>query len=600
MSWYNEAVFYHIYPLGLTGAPKQNEYGEPVHRLNTLLPWIDHIKEIGCTALYIGPLFESVGHGYETTDYRKLDSRLGDNEDLKNFVAACHEKGIKVIFDGVFNHTGRDFFAFKDIQEKRQSSPYVNWYCNVNFSGNTEYNDGFSYENWGGYNLLVKLNQRNPDVQNYICDVIRFWVSEFDVDGIRLDAADVLDFDFMKQLRRTAEDVKPDFWLMGEVIHGDYSRWVNGSTLHSVTNYALHKALYSGHNDHNYFEIAHTVKYLQNMGDLDLYNFVDNHDVERIYTKLSNKAHFAPVHVLLYTLPGVPSIYYGSEFGIEGRKERTSDDSLRPALNLADYADAVEKNPCTALVAALGKVRQNTPALNYGSYAELMLTNRQYAFARDLDGVRVIVTVNNDDNAASMDLAAGNAAEYVGTLSGEKVAAENGRIHVTVAGNSGNIWVPAVDMTEYKPVEMNAKMPETADKVTETAKADQAKEEAAATVAEQNAAPASQSQETAEKTDRTNETVATTANSSDNTVNASPKAADNAAANIPAAAEPASANAQVTVDWSKSPEDMTVEELQAGILAKMANNGPVTDQMKKTVYDNIWHDSLVNWLKSFH
>lgn len=603
MSWYNEAVFYHIYPLGLTGAPKQNEYGEPVHRLNTLLPWIDHIKEIGCTALYIGPLFESVGHGYETTDYRKLDSRLGDNEDLKNFVATCHEKGIKVIFDGVFNHTGRDFFAFKDIQEKRQNSPYVNWYCNVNFSGNTEYNDGFSYENWGGYNLLVKLNQRNPDVQNYICDVIRFWVSEFDVDGIRLDAADVLDFDFMKQLRRTAEEVKPDFWLMGEVIHGDYSRWVNGSTLHSVTNYALHKALYSGHNDHNYFEIAHTVKYLQNMGDLDLYNFVDNHDVERIYTKLSNKAHFAPVHVLLYTLPGVPSIYYGSEFGIEGRKERTSDDSLRPALNLADYADAVEKNPCTALIAALGKVRQNTPALNYGSYAELMLTNRQYAFARDLDGVRVIVTVNNDDNAASMDLAAGNAAEYVGTLTGEKVSVENGRIHVTVAGNSGNIWVPAGDMPEYKPVEMNAKTPKTTNTTVKADNADQTKEEAAATVAEQNTTPISQALNNAANTDSIKETVATTVGNSDCTANASEKAADGTTSNTTTASEPASEPAseksQITVDWSKSPEDMTVEELQAGILAKMANNGPVTDQMKKTVYDNIWHDSLVNWLKSF-
>lgn len=599
MSWYNEAVFYHIYPLGLTGAPKQNEYGEPVHRLNTLLPWIDHIKEIGCTALYIGPLFESVGHGYETTDYRKLDSRLGDNEDLKNFVAACHEKGIKVIFDGVFNHTGRDFFAFKDIQEKRQNSPYVNWYCNVNFSGNTEYNDGFSYENWGGYNLLAKLNQRNPDVQNYICDVIRFWVSEFDVDGIRLDAADVLDFDFMKQLRRTAEEVKPDFWLMGEVIHGDYSRWVNGSTLHSVTNYALHKALYSGHNDHNYFEIAHTVKYLQNMGDLDLYNFVDNHDVERIYTKLSNKAHFAPVHVLLYTLPGVPSIYYGSEFGIEGRKERTSDDSLRPALNLADYADAVEKNPCTALIAALGKVRQNTPALNYGSYAELMLTNRQYAFARDLDGVRVIVTVNNDDNAASMDLAAGNAAEYVGTLTGEKVSVENGRIHVTVAGNSGNIWVPAGDMPEYKPVEMNAKTPETTNTTVKADNADQTKEEAAATVAEQNTTPISQALKNAANTDSIKETVATTVGNSDCTANASEKATDGTTSNTTTASEPASEKSQITVDWSKSPEDMTVEELQAGILAKMANNGPVTDQMKKTVYDNIWHDSLVNWLKSF-
>ena len=589
MSWYNEAVFYHIYPLGLTGAPKQNEYREPVHRLNTLLPWIGHIKEIGCTALYIGPLFESVGHGYETTDYRKLDSRLGTNEDLTNFVAACHEKGIKVIFDGVFNHTGRDFFAFKDIQEKRQNSPYVNWYCNVNFGGNTEYNDGFSYENWGGYNLLVKLNQRNPDVQSYICDVIRFWVSEFDVDGIRLDAADVLDFDFMKQLRRTAEEVKPDFWLMGEVIHGDYSRWVNGSTLHSVTNYALHKALFSGHNDHNYFEIAHTVKYLQNMGDLDLYNFVDNHDVERIYTKLSNKAHFAPVHVLLYTLPGVPSIYYGSEFGIEGRKEKTSDDSLRPAINLADYANAVEKNPCTALVAALGKIRQNTPALSYGSYAELMLTNRQYAFARDLDGVRVIVTVNNDDNAASMDLPAGNADEYVGTLTGEKVSVVNGRIHVTIVGGSGNIWVPAGNMPEYKPVEASAKVSETKLE-SETKSETENKLESDATNKTDSKAEA--------KT--TNNANASANNIKEINPNTSEADAGKTSAAPSDTSVPKSDAAEVIVDWSKTPEDMSVEELQAGILAKMAKNGPVTDQMKKTVYDNIWHDSLVNWLKSFH
>ena len=296
---------------------------------------------------------------------------------------------------------------------------------------------------------------------------------------------------------------------------------------------------------------------------------------------------------------GVPSIYYGSEFGIEGRKERTSDDSLRPALNLADYADAVEKNPCTALIAALGKVRQNTPALNYGSYAELMLTNRQYAFARDLDGVRVIVTVNNDDNAASMDLAAGNAAEYVGTLTGEKVSVENGRIHVTVAGNSGNIWVPAGDMPEYKPVEMNAKAPETTNTTVKADNADQTKEEAAATVAEQNTTPISQALKNAANTDSIKETVATTVGNSDCTANASEKAADGTTSNTTTASEPASEKSQITVDWSKSPEDMTVEELQAGILAKMANNGPVTDQMKKTVYDNIWHDSLVNWLKSF-
>ena len=577
MSWYNEAIFYHIYPLGLTGAPKHNDYSAPVSRLNTLLPWIDHIREIGCTALYIGPLFESVGHGYETTDYKKLDSRLGTNEDLKNFVAACHEKEIKVIFDGVFNHTGRDFFAFKDIQQNREHSRYLNWYCNVNFGGNTEYNDGFSYENWGGYILLVKLNQRNPEVQNYICDVIRFWVSEFDVDGIRLDAADVLDFDFMRALRRTAAEVKEDFWLMGEVIHGDYSRWVNGETLHSVTNYALHKALYSGHNDHNYFEIAHTVKYLQNMGNLDLYNFVDNHDVERIYTKLSNKAHFAPVHVLLYTLPGVPSIYYGSEFGIEGKKEKFSDDSLRPALDIKDYADAVQKNPCTALIAALGKIRQHTPALSYGSYAELQLTNRQFAFARDLDGIRVIVTVNNDDNAADMSLPAGNCAEYIGTLTGRKVPVQDGRINVTVAANSGEIWVPAGEMPEYISVK------------TETADIKKVQEETEETTSTQTESPAQKTITAAAKAEdiQPEKTADTSATSAENSF---PE-------NTEAAVEK---EKTVIVDLNKSPEDMTVDELQQAILAKMAGNGPVTDQMKKTVYDNIWHDSLVNWLKSFH
>ena len=584
MSWYNEAIFYHIYPLGLTGAPKTNDYSASVSRLNTLLPWIDHIKEIGCTALYIGPLFESVGHGYETTDYKKLDSRLGTNEDLKNFVAVCHEKGIKVIFDGVFNHTGRDFFAFKDIQQNREHSRYLNWYCNVNFGGNNEYNDGFSYESWGGYNLLVKLNQRNPEVQNYICDVIHFWVSEFDVDGIRLDAADVLDFDFMRALRRTAAEVKEDFWLMGEVIHGDYSRWVNGETLHSVTNYALHKALYSGHNDHNYFEIAHTVKYLQNMGNLDLYNFVDNHDVERIYTKLSNKAHFAPVHVLLYTLPGVPSIYYGSEFGIEGKKEKFSDDSLRPALNLKDYADAITTNPNTALIAALGKVRQHTPALSYGSYTELHLTNRQFAFARDLDGVRVIVTVNNDDNAAGMSLPAGNCAEYVGTLTGQKVSVEGGRINVTVAANSGEIWVPADTMTEDTQIKVENAAEVQATSDTETSASAETSETKKAEIKEAVTKETAQdlaAQETAaakEESACANETCAKDADKTDET-------SDTAAKTV--------------ADLSKAPEDMTVAELQLCILAKMATNGPVTDQMKKTVYDNIWHDSLVNWFKSF-
>ena len=401
MAWYDSAVFYHIYPLGLCGCPHDNN-GETGAHFDKLNEWAEHAKRIGCNAIYIGPLFESGSHGYDTTDYRLVDRRLGTNDDFKQFVKNCHANDVKVIVDGVFNHTGRDFFAFQDIKQNRENSRYKDWYCNVNFWGNNEYNDGFSYDNWGGYNLLAKLNLWNPEVKNYHLETVKFWVDEFDIDGIRLDAADVLDFDFMKQLRRTAEDVKPDFWLMGEVIHGDYSRWANNDMLHSVTNYELHKGLYSGHNDHNYFEIAHTIKRLNGIvGDKKLYTFCDNHDVARIYSKLNNKAHMYNVAILVYTVPGIPSIYYGSEFGIPGNKENGSDWNLRPDLNLADFN---EKDELPALYTTLGHLKQRFPELTYGDYRELYLTTGQFAFARCLDGRAVVTALNNADNGAHMEI----------------------------------------------------------------------------------------------------------------------------------------------------------------------------------------------------
>jgi len=569
MAWYDEAVFYHIYPLGLTGAPKKNDYGEPVHRLNTLLPWIGHLKKLGFTALYIGPLFQSVGHGYETTDYRLLDSRLGTNEDLKNFVAACHEAGLKVIFDGVFNHTGRDFFAFKDLQKNRESSAYRDWYCHVNFWGNNEYNDGFSYENWGGYNLLAKLNQRNPDVRDYICNIVRYWVSEFDADGIRLDAADVLDFEFMKALRRTADEVKADFWLMGEVIHGDYSRWANENTLHSVTNYALHKALYSGHNDHNYFEIAHTVQRLNGMipGHIKLYNFVDNHDVERISTKLMNKAHYLPVHILLYTLPGIPSVYYGSEFGIEGRKEHGSDDSLRPFIDLKDHLRDYQNNSCTRLIASLGEIHgRYRQDLVWGDYRQLALTNQQFAFQRG----NLIAAVNNSDGEAWITVEA-SAPAYVGLLSGKRLESGGGRLNFCLPGCSGDIFAPEDGQEQLEsPICTAAPAP---------AKPEEKKAKA----------PEVQPPEEKAKAPETE-----------------PKAA---APEKKAAADLPEQSTQKAPEDEARPEDteipdipydlMTVEQLQAVILAKMAKNGPVTERMRRDVMENIWHNSLVNWANSF-
>ena len=540
MAWYNDAVFYHIYPLGMTGAPKQNDYGASVPRLRELFPWIDHIRALGCSAVYIGPLFQSVGHGYETTDYKQVDSRLGSNDDFAEFVLRCHDAGIRVIVDGVFNHTGRDFFAFRDIREKRESSAYRDWYRGVNFHGNNAFNDGFGYENWGGYDLLAKLNQQNRAVVDYICDVIRYWVHTFDIDGIRLDAADVMDFDYMKAMRRTANEVKADFWLMGEVIHGDYGRWVNGEMLHSVTNYTLHKALYSAHNDHNYFELAHTVDYVHRaVGDAGkLYTFADNHDVERIASKVRSKDSLLPLYVLLYSLPGIPSIYYGSEFGLEGRKGHgaEADAPLRPMLRYEDYREAVDTHPLTKLLAALGRIRRETPALRCGQYRRLLLQTTHFAFSRVCEGSAAIVTVNNAHHAVTMELQV-ESGDYIGALTGRRISAENGVLRIELAASSGEIWRPAHESGECIPVvEIAAKIEKTVPPVVE--------------------APAIKKESKVEVVEE---------------------------ANIP------------HIPY----EEMTVPQLQAVILSKMAKNGPVTDYMRRTVDENTHHGSLVNWARSF-
>lgn len=443
--WFEEAVFYHMYPIGMTGAPRENRQEEVTHRFKELEKWLPHIASLNCTAVYIGPLFESTSHGYDTRDYKRVDRRLGDNEDFKHFVQEAHERGIKVVVDGVFNHTGREFFAFQDIQKNRENSPYCSWYKGINFGWNTPYNDGFGYEAWRNCFELVNLNYWEPKVREYILDVIGFWIDAFDIDGIRLDCADCLDFSFMEEMRRFADGKKADFWLMGEVIHGDYSRYVKPQMLDSVTNYELHKGLYSGHNDHNYFEIAHTIRrqFDANGGiykGLRLYSFVDNHDVDRIASKLQVPGHIFPVYTLLYTLPGIPSIYYGSEWGIQGRKEGANDDFLRPQVDIEKALENPENKELLSWVKKLGQIRAEQPALRLGRYQELLLTNRQYAFARILEEEAVITAVNNDDNEAWLSIRLPlEGRKYRNLVDNEIVGEEGGMLQVKLLPNESAI-----------------------------------------------------------------------------------------------------------------------------------------------------------------
>lgn len=452
--WYEDAIFYHIYPFGLLGVPKENRQTEVTHRFPQLEKWLPHIRELGCDALYIGPLFESSTHGYDTKDYREVDRRLGDRQDFKTFVAKAHKLGIRVVVDGVFNHTGREFFAFQDIQRNRENSRYVNWYKGIWFGGNTWYNDGFSYEAWRNCFELVNLNLANPEVRAYLLETIHGWIQEFDIDGIRLDCADCLDFGFMEEMRRKTGEWKQDFWLMGEVIHGDYARYIQDGQrlLHSVTNYELHKGLYSGHNDHNYFEIAHTIRreFDQNGGiyrGMRLYSFVDNHDVDRLASKVKVEGHLPLIYTLLYFLPGIPSIYYGSEWGILGKKEGGNDDPLRPALELEEMEKHAPQPELADWIARLGEIRNNHPESVHGEYRELYLTNRQYAFARILEEKALVVAVNNDENQATeiwVPVPVGEK-KYRDVIHGETCKEEGGKLVIQLPPNGVKIF--SVDLT---------------------------------------------------------------------------------------------------------------------------------------------------------
>lgn len=448
-TWYQKARFYHIYPLGLLGAPRQNDGGEVQHRFPELTnEWLPHIDEMGFNAIYIGPLFESGAHGYDTTDYRMVDRRLGDNDDFRAFVGKAHELGMHVIVDGVFNHTGRGFFAFQDIKKNRESSKYINWYKGIWFGGDSAYHDGFSYESWRGSGDLVNLNLQNPEVVQYLLDTVDFWISEFDIDGIRLDCADVLDFGFMRTLRAHCDSKKADFWLMGEVIHGEYHRWMDEAHLYSVTDYDLWKGLYSGHNSNNYFEIAHTIRHLfdpqwGSARGCTLYTFADNHDVSRIASMVNDKRYLYAIYLCVFMLPGVPSVYYGSEFGIEGKKE-DGDWALRPALDLKKLQEENPDELLTAWIQYLNAIRMAHPACAYGEYKELVLTNRQYAFSRSTADDTVIAAMNNDDKDIWINIPVPLGPQrYYDAVEKTTITPKNGKIAVKLPAFGARIFTRA-------------------------------------------------------------------------------------------------------------------------------------------------------------
>ena len=394
--WFDESTFYQIYPLGFCGAERENDFGQVRHRLDKIGKEIPRLKSLGIGAVLFNPLFESERHGYDTVDFYRIDRRLGTNEEFKELVEKFHAAGIRVVLDGVFNHAGREFPPFREVREKREGTDYRFWF-NIDFWGNSPYNDGFGYQNWEGHPELVKLRLENTDVQNYLMDAVRFWIQEFDVDGLRLDVSYLLPPWFFELLRRTVRELKEDFFLVGEVIHcTNFAQNISPARLDSITNYECYKGMISAFNSENLFEIEHSLTRLFSNEPWALYtgkrmlNFVDNHDVPRACTALKEKRNLLNLYTLLFTMPGIPCVYYGSEYGQEGNKG-DGDIHLRPCIDGIDQSAHPE---LVAHIKKLAAIRAASRALQYGSYAKATLSNKWFSFLRECGGEKIAVAIN--------------------------------------------------------------------------------------------------------------------------------------------------------------------------------------------------------------
>ncbi len=448
--WYNDACFYHFFTFGACNAPSIQS-NEPVrYRLGELEKWIPHMKTLHCNAVLLSPLFQSLSHGYDTTDYYHIDARLGDNDSLKSLVAAFHNNGIHVVLDGVLNHCGRDFFAFKDLLIHGETSTYKTWFSGVDFTKRSPLGDSFDYDTWAGYYELVKFNLDNPDVVRYLIDVVRYWITTFDIDGLRLDAADCLSPQFMNTLRQATSTLKPDFWLMGEVVHGDYRHWVSSDHLHSVTNYEVFKGLFSSHNDQNLFEIAHSLdREFDNKKGIYRYflpyNFVDNHDQNRLASLVDTPAYLYTIYLLLYTIPGIPSLYYGSEWGMKGVKDAQSDQALRPYIDIEQVAPT--EPDLEKFLINLGAIREQYPVLRRGNYQQLSIEyQRPFVFRRELDGDSAIVIVNATPGVHHVSLADYMGEDMYDLLNGETIRLHDAQ-NIILYPHWGRILYPAANVT---------------------------------------------------------------------------------------------------------------------------------------------------------
>jgi cyclomaltodextrinase / maltogenic alpha-amylase / neopullulanase len=446
----NPQHIYHIFPLGLlredlTNSPTQHPIA--CRNILELEKWIPHLLELRIDTVLLGPVFESETHGYDTTDQRKLDPRLGQWEDLVQLIAKFHNMGIRIVLDAVWNHTSRQHVAYRDILENGQESSFADWYENPQWETRNYFGDPFTIDCWNGCQDLPKLNLSNPEVEAEIFSIAKLWIEDLRIDGVRIDAADSMDRDFLGRLAEFCIRLKKDFWILGEVVHGDYRLWLEQGKLDSVTNYEGYKSLWSSFNDKNLFEVAYSLNRLFNAEtgiyrNHKLLSFNENHDVSRIAGILKNRKHLYPLHLMHYTIPGIPSLYYGEEWGLDSLKQPQGDWNLRPGIPGTMPTHIPEPHLELQLKRFIDLYWDHV-ALREGSYREVLVTSEQFAFLRMHEAETLLIVINIDEFKVRLRLPVGHCrlTDLLNSDNGYGVYfSENGKVEVSIYPCWGSVY----------------------------------------------------------------------------------------------------------------------------------------------------------------
>jgi glycosidase len=463
-AWVKDAVFYQIFPDRFANSDPSNDppnvqpWGSPPTTwgfqggdLQGIIDRFDYLIDLGINAIYLNPIFQSPSnHRYNTLDYFRIEPMLGDLSTFKQLIDSAHRRGVRVILDGVFNHCGRGFFAFSDILENRENSPYRDWF-HVRRYPPDAYSPGDSqdYLAWWGIKSLPKFNTRNPTVRRYLLSVARYWIEQ-GVDGWRLDVPNEIDDDsFWAEFRYEVRRVNPEAYLLGEIWNAD-QRWVGSSHFDGLMNYPLRDALLRFLQAKTYCasefgckvdELLQTYPAAYNDA---MYNLLGSHDTERILTKVEGSLPLTRLAFLfLFTFPGAPAIYYGDEIGITGGKD--------PDCRAAFPWDGKHwDHSLREYVKNLVSLRKRVEPLRAGLFRWLLQDDDQStaAYARSMDHQHVVVVLNAGDRPSQVrvpvgDLGLGDGSELKDLLSKKKYAVSARKLELSLAGYEGVILISA-------------------------------------------------------------------------------------------------------------------------------------------------------------